>query len=420
MPAPSALPPALPTPDDPGRSDPDIGTRHLPALLAAAATAGFEAGAIGFVLPAMRQATGASAQQASWLLSVFVAATLLAVPASALAARRWGALPLLRAGLLLAVLSGALATVLPGPGPVLVARALQGLAHGPLLPLLAAVVVMHFPLQRQGRLLGLLSMAYGLSFVGATLGAPWLLQVGWRSAFALGAVLAAVSLAGLMRSGPAGPAAAPPASAPPWRLVFSRPMHPVVLLALGTGIGQAALVWVPSLAVARLGLAMTAVAPLLVPMLAGGLLATAVVVRWLDRVGARRLSLLGGGAAVAGLLLAVAAPPTVLFFVLGAAGLGFGLGLLSGGPLRYAAGRALPRHAQGLAQGLVAWIIDLGLLGGSLLMGHLAGGSGPGADARTGVALAMGAAGLAMALCLPAALRLGPHRAPGAAEPVVP
>ena len=197
-------------------------------------------------------------------------------------------------------------------------------------------------------------------------------------------------------------------------------MHPVLLLALGTGIAQAALVWVPSLAVARLGLAMTAVAPLLVPMLAGGLLATAVVVRWLDRVGARRLSLLGGGAAVAGLLLAVAAPPTVLFFVLGAAGLGFGLGLLSGGPLRYAAGRALPRQAQGLAQGLVAWVIDLGLLGGSLLMGQLAGGSGPGADARTGVALAMGAAGLAMALCLPAALRLGLHRAPGPAEPVVP
>jgi len=55
-------------------------SRRMLALLGAATTAGFEAGAIGFVLPAMRESTGALAQLASWLLSVFVAATLVGVP----------------------------------------------------------------------------------------------------------------------------------------------------------------------------------------------------------------------------------------------------------------------------------------------------------------------------------------------------
>jgi MFS family permease len=395
--------------EEPQRSPPAVGAgpaRRLPALVGAAVTAGFEAGAIGFVLPAMRDATGASAQQASLLLSVFVAATLFSVPACALTTRRFGATRLLRGCLALAVLAGGLATVLPGPGPVLAARALQGLALGPLLPLVAAVVVMHWPAERQGRLLGQLSMVYGLSFVVATVGTPWLLHWGWRSAFALGAVLAAVSLAWPLPKAPAAakkPARRADTAAASWRLAASRPMHAVVVLALGTGVGQATLVWTPTLAVTRLGIGMTEVALLMVPMLLGGLCATAVVIRWLDRLGARPMVLLASSLAVLGLLLAVAAPAGRLLFMAGTAALGFGVGMLSGGPLRYAAARALPRDAQGLAQGAVAWITDLGLLGGSVLLGHLA---GHGGTARSGVELALGIAGLVIAVCTLAVLRL--------------
>ncbi len=398
-----AAPTASPAP---ASADADDGqARRLLALLGVAVTAGFEAGAIGFVLPAMRAATGASAQEASWLLTAFIAATLVAVPACALAARQGMALRLLRACLLLAVVSGALAAVLPVTLPLLLARVLQGLAHGPLLPLVAAVVVMHFAPQRQGRLLGLVSMAYGLAFVLGTVGSPWLLQYSWRSAFALGSVLALLSLAWRLPAAapvPTATTAALPAASG-WRLALSVPMRPVVVLALGIGVGQATLVWVPTLAVARLGLGMTDIAPLLVPMLLGGLIATASVIRWLDRLGARPLVLLGAAAALAGLALAVAGPAVRVVFMVGGAGLGFGIGLLSGGPLRYAAARALPREAQGLAQGTVAWITDLGLLGGSVLLGQLA---GQGADARSGVESALVMAGIVMALCVPAVLWL--------------
>jgi len=375
----------------------------MAALLGAAVTAGFEAGAIGFVLPAMRESTGASAQLASWLLSVFVAATLVAVPLAALAVRRLGATRLLRGCLVLTLVSGALASVLPSPGGVLIARALQGLAHGPLLPLVAAVIVTHWPPEHHGRLLGQVSMAYGLAYVAATIGTPWLLQLGWRSAFTLGAGLALLSLAWPL---PASPAPQADAHRTPWWLAFSRPMRATIVLALGTGAGQAALVWMPTVAATRLGLGATAAAPLMVPLLLGGLLATTCVIRWLDRWGSRPLVVAGLGAAITGVFVVVNAPAGVGFFMLGGAALGFGVGMLSGGPLRYAAARALARDAQGLAQGAVAWLTDVGLLVGSVLVGQVAGRD---ADARAAIEMALTLVGLLMLLCAPALLGLPRH-----------
>ncbi|MBS0448016.1 MAG: MFS transporter [Proteobacteria bacterium] len=389
---------------------PEGSARRLAPLLGAAVAAGFEAGAIGYVLPAMRQATGASAEEASLLLSVFVAATLVAVPVAALAARTWGAARMLRGCLLLAFVAALLAAALPAPVGVLVARALQGLALGPLLALVAAVIVLHWPDAQHGRRLGQVSLTYGLTYVAATLATPWLLALGWRSAFMLGALLALLALPWPL------PAAHPQArrSAASWRLAFGPPMRPAVLLALGTGIGQSVLVWMPTLAAVRLGLSMTETAPLMVPLLLGGLAATAAVMRRLDRHGARPLALVGLAAALLGVLLVVAAPAGRVWFAAGGGALGFGIGMLSGGPLRYAAARALPPDAQSLAQGAVAWLTDVGLLAGSVLLGRLA---GRGADAREAIETAVATAGVAVLLCAPAAFRLAAHHRRPATEP---
>lgn len=387
----------------PPRAPTDDAARRMAALLGAAVTAGFEAGSIGYVLPAMRGATGASAETASWLLSAFVAATLVSVPLAALATRRCGATRLLRACLLLAAVSGGLAGFLPGEAAVLAARALQGAALGPLLPLAAAVIVTRWPAERHGRLLGQVSMVYGLTYVAATIGTPWLLQFGWRSAFLLCAALALLSLASPLPAAPAGGATR---DLTPWWRAFSRSMHPVVLVALATGVGQAVLVWMPTLAATRLGLSMVDTAPLMVPLLLGGLCSTASVIRWLDREGARKLAMVGLAAALAGMLAVAVAPPGRGWFMLGGAALGFGIGLLSGGPLRYAAARALPPEAQGLAQGAVAWLTDVGLLGGSVLLGQVA---GHGGDARAAIEIALTGAGVLMLLCAPAVMRLPRH-----------
>lgn len=368
-------------------------TGALAAPLGASALAGLDAGAIGYVLPAMRAATGADAALASALVSGFVAASLLAVPAAALLARRVAPARLLRAALALAGLAAALALLAPGVHGVLAARALQGLAHGPLLPLAAAVLVLQAPPGRQGRWLGLQALAYGLAFLIATAGTPFVLQAGWRAAFgACGALALALALLPARAAAPAPPVQAA------WRALAVPALLPVGAVAIGTGIGQALLVWLPTLAAARLGLALTAAALPMLALVAGGLGGTALVTLRLDRNGARPLAAAGALAALAGLLLAAAVPPSPAAFAAGALALGFGTATLSGGPLRWAAARVLPPAEQGPAQGLVAWLTNLGLLGGSLLVGALA--------ARGPLATALLAAGAAMALALAAAVAL--------------
>lgn len=387
------------------------------ALIGGALLAGFDAGAIGFVLPAMRAATGASAQAASWLLSVFVAATLVAVPLCAVAVRRWGAPRLLRACIAFAALAAASATLAPGTGTVLAARALQGLAHGPLLPLAAAVVVMHWPPQRQGRLIGLISLGYGLAFLAAMVGTPWLLQFGWRSGFAMSCALALATLALPL---PAHTGAATVDLATPngmWRSLLCRPMLAIAVLAFGTGVGQAVLVWFPTLAVARLGVAMTDTSLLMLPLVAGGLAATLLVIALLDRLGARPLVFGGALLTLAGVLLAAAAPASHVAFMAGAAVLGLGITGLCGGPLRYAAARARPMAEQGLAQGSVALLTNLGVLGGSILLGVLA---GRGGDTRAAIEGALLLACALMAVAFLAALALPARAAAGHAVAAAP
>lgn len=396
--------------------------------MGAAVLAGFDAGAIGFVLPALRAATGVGAQQAAGLLGVFVAATLVAVPLCAGAVQRWGAVTLLRGCLALAAVSAGLAAVLPGFTPVLVARALQGLAHGPLLPLAAAVIVLHGPPERQGRWLGLVSMGYGLAYVAAMLGTPSLLQHGWRSAFAVCSVLALVCLLlplpgesrrpARVGAGSASLIEALPqvrdgprfASAIGWgglRALWSAPMVVIAALALGTGMGQAVLVWLPTVAVLRLGVSLGDTPVLLLPLLAGGLAATAVVTVALDRLGARRLAVVGVALSLAGLAAMLLLEPTRGGFMGAGALLGSGIAVLCGGPLRYAAARARPAAEQGLAQGAVAWITNVGLLGGTLLLGAVSAG---GAGARHGLEAALLLLGGLMLLAFLPTPALAAHR----------
>lgn len=387
--------------------------RGGPALLMGAALAGLDAGSIGFVLPAMRTATGASAQTASWLLTVFVAATLLAVPLAGLATRRWGALGLFRGCALLAVAGAALASV-GEQGTLLVARAVQGLGQGPLLPLAAAIVAVQWPPARQGRLIGAISLAYGVAFLAAMVGTPLLLQWGWRLAFVVSGTLALATLALLGRA--AGTRAAAPAVARQplrWASLLQRETLAIAVLSLGTGLGQAVLVYFPTLAMARLGVAAQDTAWLMLPLVAGGIGATVLIMAVMDRIGARALIVGGALLTLGGVAVAAFGPLTTLAFMAGAGALGLGITGLCGGPLRYAAARALPPAAQGVAQSAVALLTNLGVLGGSVMLGALSDPSGRsyGANAA-GQALegAMLYTGVIMALLFLPAMLLQAHR----------
>lgn len=341
------------------------------ALLAGAAIAGFDAGAVGFVLPAMRAATGVDAQAGSALVWVYVLGTLLSIAGSGAAVARWGAARLWLASLLLSAAGALLAALAPGLLVLAAARLVQGLGQGPLLSLAATQVAQQWPAGRQGRLIGGLSLAYGVAFLGATLAMPLLLHFGWRSGFVLSAVVASLALLAGRGLQPVAAAAPAPRIQAPWRLLLRGEMGAIGVLSLGTGVGQAVLVWLPTLAQVRLTATPLATAGLMLPLVLGGLASTAAVTLWLDRLGARRVIAGGAALTLAGALVAAALPPSAIAYALGAGIFGIGITALCGGPLRHAAARALPAAVQGPAQAAVALLTNVGLLGGSLMLGRV-------------------------------------------------
>lgn len=368
------------------------------ALLAGAALAGFDAGAVGFVLPALRAATGADAASASAVVWVYVLGTLVAITVGGWASTHWAPARLLRCALVLALAGAAWAALAQGTTQLAAARLLQGLGQGPLLPLAATLVAARWPAGRQGRLNGALSLAYGVSFLGATQIAPWLLaQAGWRAGFMASAVVALLALAGSVHL-PPGTVPRERAGAAPRRW-WRGEMMAVGAIALGTGVGQAVLVWLPTVALARLAASPLSTGLLMLPLVAGGLASTAVVTLWLDRVGARPLIAAGALFTLAGVALVVLAPATVALFAAGSAALGLGVTALCGGPLRVVATQSRPGPVQGRAQAAVALLTNLGLLAGSVLLGQVAAAA---PSDRRGVEWALLAAAACMLPCFAA------------------
>lgn len=384
--------------------------RPLAALLLACTIAGFEAGAVGYVLPAMREALAADTYTASWLVSAYVMGMLAGIPLAGIAALRFGAGPLLWIALAVSMGGAALALLGHSFAVLLVARVLQGFGHGPIPALATALVAQRWPAERQGRTLGTLSLTYGVAFLAATLLMPPLLQLGWRVSFAFGAVLSAVALIaarGVASRGAAVSAVAQHiADKVPWPTAVRRALTPGVaalaLLCVATGIGQALLVWFPTVAIARVGVPAAATAVPMLPLVVGGIAATLAITAWLDRLGARVVVAASAFAALAGLLVAVLMPPSLAAFMAGVGLFGFGVVGLCGGPLRYAVAQMLPAHAQAPAQSAVTLLTDLGLLGGTMLVGATAEGAG--------IERALLAAGAAMAVSFLAIRLLPPHR----------
>jgi MFS family permease len=313
------------------------------------------------------------------------------------------------------------------------------------------------PLERHGRLLASLSLAYGVSFLVGVVGTPAVLSASWRWVYVGEGLAAAAALAMSRAAGEArpseprwdfpglitwalslsclalginriqgGPAAGgwvplltglgiglaaafvvlerrPAAAVFPLSIFLHGEMRILLLLCLGTGLGQVVLVQVPSVAGARLGVSPAGSGWLMLPLVAGGLIASALTTLWLDRLGPRTVLIAGAVAALAGILIESALPPTWGLFLGAAALLGLGVSALSGGPLRYVAARAAAAGEQATAQAAVATLTNVGALFGSVLVGALAGSS---SDERVAWERAMLVAAALMTATLTPALAL--------------
>lgn len=387
---------------------------------------------VGPALPAIQAQLLLSSRQAASIFSIYILFGLIGAPLLASMSDRWGRRRVYSACLLLFGLGSLVVATSGSIEVLLVGRAIQAIGAGGTLPVSSAVIADSFPVERRGRVLGLIGAVFGLAFVlGPVVGAV-LLQWSWRWLFVVnlplvivlvgasavlledrpqhssisfdvrGASLMALGLAVLaygaaqLQYGSQGFLGIGGVSIVAfviaglllyvfWRvehqvsapiiepgLLSSQQMRIIGLLALATGLVEASMVFLPTLAVSALAVEPSRASFMLLPLV-GALIAGSIVSgRVLDKIGAKPVIQAGMALTIVGLLIFSLVPlGTGSFYVAGIA-VGFGLASLLGAPLRYAALEEGGEGGRGASQGLLTICLSVGRLFGASMTGGIA------------------------------------------------
>ena len=318
-------------------------------------------------------------------------------------------------------------------------RALQGFGAGGIFPVASATIGDLFPIERRGRALGLIGAVFGLAFlIGPIIGGLLLLAFGWPALFLLNLPIAAYVVWRSRTLLPATRAAhertvdvmglsllsvglfalafglnridaehfaasivSPRVIAfliaaiiltplfwlhevrtrdPLIRPVLFRSRQVVIAsgLALGAGLSEAMIVFVPALLVAAFHVTNSKAAFMLLPIVFAMAIGAPVSGRMLDRIGSRVVVITGCLLIGAGMLLVGVLPPTLTFFYLAGIIIGLGLAALLGSSLRYVMLNEAPPDQRGAAQGILTLFTSMGQLLGAAIVGAVVASHGGG------------------------------------------
>jgi len=382
---------------------------------------------VGPALPAIQAGFEVDSSALGWVFTVYILFSLVAAPLLAKLSDVHGRRTIYVVSLALFGLGSILVAASGNFSVLLLGRAVQASGAGGLLPVAAAVVADSFPAERRGRALGLIGAVFGLAFLLGPLLGGFLLPFGWRWLFLVNipfvAIVAAASLI-LLEDRPratrvgfdwAGAAtlatllttlawglshlqirsagtlgmpflavallaipcfiwierrSADPILHP--ELLGSKQLRIVGVIAITTGLVEASMVFLPSLAVRAFDVDAATASFMMLPLVAALIVGAPTAGLLLDRVGARPVVQLGLTLTVVGLLLfALAAPTTRSFYAAGAC-VGLGLSGLLGAPLRYIAIAEAGEAHRGAGQGLLTLFLGVGRIAGAALIGGVA------------------------------------------------
>ena len=421
---------------------------------------------VGPALPDLGAAFGVDERSLSWVVGIFVLFNLIGAPALAKLSDRVGRQRSYTLCLGLFVAGSTIVAFAPSFAVLLFGRAVQGIGAGGIFPVASAVVADLFPAERRGRVLGLIGAVFGLAFVlGPVLGGL-LLPIGWHWLFLInvpiGLVLIVVAgrvlpratverrgrfdgigvmllagallligfglngvdaergiegllalrvwpclLAGLSLyaalnriEGRASDPVLPPAM---WR----GQLRLIASIAVIAGIVEAAMVFLPAMAVVSFGVTPATASFMLLPLVAALIVGAPSAGILLDHVGARPVIQVGICLIGIGLLVfGIGGVVRSTFY--GAGGLiGLGLASLIGAPLRHAALREVGPEDRGASQGWLTLHLGSGQLIGAALIGGIVASSAGGGVAGFQRAMLTLACGCAVGLLLSTGLRGG-------------
>lgn len=324
---------------------------------------------------------------------------------------------------------GALTVVFsPSFSVLLIGRALQGLGASGILPVASALIGDLYPVEKRGRMLGLIGAVMGLAFIIGPSISILLIPYGWQWLFTLSIPLALVVWVLGLRSLPSrhrnvigrldalgvftlvftlacitiginrldtahlGTSLLSfdvwpfliagivllfafvwverKTKAPFMRLELfsSRQVRIACSVSIGAGMSEAAFVFLPSYAVALFGVSDRESTMMLMPLILALAIGSPVTGRLLDRVGARWIVATGTFMLCGGLLLLGSFVPTRMLYYTGLSLIGLGLAALLGSALSYILLNEADESERTVAQGMVRLFKGLGrLLGGALI-----------------------------------------------------
>jgi MFS family permease len=369
-------------------------------------------------LPVIARSFHTTLAWTAWTVTAYTVAYAASTVLAGAVGDRVGRRGTYRVGLVLFGAASLLAALAPTFAVFVLARVVQGAGAGVVYPNAQAQGVQAFPPERRGLALGLFGAVFGLaSIVGPNVGGALTQFFGWPSVFwftaafsaatlaatvrlpatavssrpmpdvwgglafaaLLGGVLLALAAGGMARLGCAlGAAAAALAFA--WRqrtapvafvdpAPFARASGALLMAGAALiGLNMSAAVFVPALAQRELGLGVLASGVALMPAALSGAVLAGVGGVLVDRVGARRVLLIGLGAGVVGGLLLSLGRVTMPVFVLAMVAFGLATAFTMGAPINRIAMAMYADEQAGEALSLVAVFRSVGLAAGPVLL----------------------------------------------------
>lgn len=408
----------------------------LAVLFAGVLVAALDIAIVGPALPALGQDFGVGDRALSWVFSIYILFNLIGAPLIAKWSDRYGRRRLYVASVATFAAGSVIVAAAPAFEVLLAGRAVQAFGAGGIFPVASAVVADTFPVERRGRALGLIGAVFGVAFLLGPLLGGLLLRFGWQWLFlinvplALGVIAAsyavlprgtrrtagrfdaagAAVLAFLLAAGALGlnrleAHALPVALASPrvWPFLAaalaalpllwaierraSDPVLPTVLLhgprlravaviAVGAGLVEAGMVFLPALAVGAFGVVPATASLMMIPLVLALIVGAPTAGYLLDRVGPRPVIQAGLTATAAGLALFGIGPLGLAKFYAAAGLIGLGLSALLGAPLRYVMLKEAGEARRGAGQGLLTLCLGAGQLLGAATIGGIAESSG--------------------------------------------
>ncbi len=409
---------------------------------------------VGPALPAIRAAFGVDDRAVAWIFTTYVLFNLISVPLMAKLSDAFGRRAIYILDVTLFALGSLIVALSPALPVMLLGRAVQGFGAGGVFPVASAVIGDTFPPAKRGSALGLIGAVFGIAFlVGPILAGVVLFALSWHWLFVINLPIAAVVIVLALRVLPgARPAqqrqfdligmailavllasltfgvnqldTAHVATSitsltvlpflvlavvllPIFIFIESRAANPIVrmslfksrqvalisLVAVGAGLGEASVVFVPALVVAAFGVTSYAASFMLLPAVLAMAVGSPTAGRMLDRSGSRVVLLAGTLLVTAGMFVVAFLASNLVFFYAAALLVGLGLGVLLGAPLRYVMLNESSATERASAQGILTLNTSMGQLIGGALVGAVAASFGGG---QSGYATAFLVVGIVM------------------------